>query len=127
MHKFSLLCATAILGAAVFTSTEASARGGHHGGGHHGGWHHSGHHGGWHHGGWHWHHGGWHGGWHHGGWHHGWYGGGWHRGWHGGYGYGYAHADGFLAPTRGIGSGVAGDRLSGPASPARLTGPNSTS
>ncbi len=70
MHKFLVLCAAAILGAAVLTSTEASARGWH--GGHHGGWHHGG---GWHRGGWHgrgWHGGGWHGG--------GWHGGGWRGG-----------------------------------------------
>jgi hypothetical protein len=37
MHKLSILCAAATLGAVVFVSTEASARGGFHGGGHHGG------------------------------------------------------------------------------------------
>jgi hypothetical protein len=39
MHKLSILCATAILGTAVFLAPEASAHGGWHGGGHHGGWH----------------------------------------------------------------------------------------
>ncbi len=70
MHKLSILLTAATLGTAVLISTEASARGGHHGG-----WHGGGHHGGWHGRGWH--HGGWHGG--------GWHGGGWRRG---GYGYG---------------------------------------
>jgi hypothetical protein len=38
MNKLSILCAAATLGAAMFISTEASARGGHQGGGHHGSW-----------------------------------------------------------------------------------------
>ena len=34
MHNFMILCAASMLGAAVLPSTEASARGGHHGGHH---------------------------------------------------------------------------------------------
>jgi len=59
MHKSMIFCAAAMLGAAVCTPTEASARGGHRGVGHRGG-HHGGHHG--------FHHGG-HRGVHHGVWH----------------------------------------------------------
>jgi len=53
MHRFMIFCAAAMLGAAVLISTEASARGGHHGG--HFGFHHAGGH----------HHFGWFGGFHH--------------------------------------------------------------
>ncbi|ACI93460.1 putative Sulfur globule protein [Afipia carboxidovorans OM5] len=61
--SLGLVAASALVIGMAGMSSDAAARGGHHGGGHHGG--------GWHHGGG-----------HHGGWHHG---GGWHRrGWGGG-------------------------------------------